>query len=198
MSTLPDVATVAARLEAQRLRIFQVMGVCSLASMAGQSVPSADAIGRLTQHFGQDVWSALEGAYETLNDIVSELDPAQILKPGEGRSPLPACGYSDDTALRILALLASVKPLAGSDGQDETFYRGRSIVERIAISAKGTDSPSIQLGIEHCADVLRFLAYVEPFEPGTWWEDPPNSPSHTVGLQIVLRAMADSLQDVKS
>jgi len=109
-------------------------------------------------------------------------------------TPLPSCGYSDSTALRILAFLASMQPLSGGGGESDEFHRGRSIIERMAISAKGTEPPSIRLEADHCADVLTFLSHVEPIEPVNWWEDPEGSPSHTVGLQFVLRTLSDSLR----
>jgi hypothetical protein len=112
-------------------------------------------------------------------------------------TPLPPCGYSDNTDRRILAFLASMQPLSGGGGESDGFHRGRSIIERMAISAKGTEPPSIWLQTDHCADVLEFLAHVEPLEPSGWWDDPEDSPSHTVGLQFVLRTLAANLREAK-
>jgi hypothetical protein len=70
--------------------------------------------------------------------------------------------YTDDTAPRILAFLASVQCLFDEDQVYEGFRRGRSLIERIAMRTEGTDSPRICLSNEECADVLHFLAQVEP------------------------------------
>jgi hypothetical protein len=109
--------------------------------------------------------------------------------------PLPACRSNDDTDRRILAFLASMQPLRGGSGEVEEFHRGRSIIERMAISAEGDGEPTIRLTAEHCADVLKYLAGVEPLEPLTWWQDPPDSPSHLVGFQFVLHVLEANLRE---
>jgi hypothetical protein len=113
------------------------------------------------------------------------------------KTPLPTstCPNTDGTMYRILAFLASVRPIRGSaDSADEDYYRGRSIIERMAISSEDTDSPTIKLTAEHCASVLQFLANVEPFEPKTWWQDSDEGPSHLVGYVFVLQTLRANLQ----
>jgi hypothetical protein len=109
---------------------------------------------------------------------------------------LPAIGISDNTGHRIRAFLASVRPLRGvADVEcDDRYQRGRALIERMAISAKGEGKPSIVLSATHCADVLRFLHHVEPLEPQRWWEDPDDSPSHLVGFMFVLQTLEKSLR----
>src|SRR5580700_667583 len=100
-------------------------------------------------------------------------------------------GYSEDTRPRILAYLASMRPLRGLEGlPDEYFDIGRELVERIADSAVGDAEPTIRLTPEQCAEILRFMGRLEPIEPRTWWENPKDAPSHVVGYQMVLRAIA--------
>jgi hypothetical protein len=108
--------------------------------------------------------------------------------------PTPKCPDTDGTAYRILAFLASVQRLSGGGSSDADFERGRSIIERMAISAEGQDDPEIQLALDHCADVLQFLSFIEPLEPESWWQDPAEGPSHLVGFQFVLRTLRANLQ----
>jgi hypothetical protein len=99
----------------------------------------------------------------------------------------------DGTANRLRAYLASMQPLRGSDGDDDIYQRGRSLIERMAISSRGDQLPSIRLTARQCADVLHFIATSEPIEPRTWWKDPENAPSHVVGFGFVLWAIHDYL-----
>ena len=55
--------------------------------------------------------------------------------------------------------------------------------------------PQIRLSAAECADVLRFMYSVEPFEPGTWLQDPADTPSHLLGFHIVLHTLADCLTE---
>jgi hypothetical protein len=108
-------------------------------------------------------------------------------------------GYTDDTAPRIRAYLASMRPLRGSEGDihyEDSYQRGRSLIERLALSAHDTDSPTLRLSAEQCADVLHFIANSEPLEPATWWRDPKEAPSHVVGFMIIVNALKDSLRSV--
>lgn len=75
---LPGRETLNDRLEAQRKRIFQVMGICGLSNIAGHA-DDMDSQG--AKHFAESVWCALELARDTLNDIAGELDPMVILDP---------------------------------------------------------------------------------------------------------------------
>src|SRR5580700_11009502 len=86
---------------------------------------------------------------------------------------------SEDTADRIRAYLASVCPLSGCDvsaartytGADDYYQRGRSLIERLALSARGTHDPTLQLTATQAADVLYFIHNSEPIAPRTWWVD---------------------------
>ena len=75
---LPNREILDGRLEAQRKRIFQVMGICGLGDIAGHA-ESMDSQGM--RHFAESVWCALQLARDTLNDIAGELDPMVILDP---------------------------------------------------------------------------------------------------------------------
>jgi hypothetical protein len=122
---------------------------------------------------------------------------ARVPKPAAGRAadrPPPA-DYTDDTGPRILAFLASMRPLRGAlvaDGED--YQRGREVIELLAARSRDTDSPGITLSVRQCADALHFLAQIEPTDPQTWWKDPKDAPSHVCGLQMVLLALEDSLR----
>lgn len=110
-------------------------------------------------------------------------------------APAPGPGYSDDTAPRIRAYLASMRPLLGGGAADsEEYHRGRSLIERLALSARGEDAPILALSRSQCADVLHFIWRSEPIEPAGWWEDPEDAPSHVVGFDFVLQALESSLR----
>ena len=113
---------------------------------------------------------------------------------------LPPIGASDQTADRIRAFLMSVRPLQGvADIEGGGRYqRGRALIERMALSAKEEEDPTIVLSPLHCADVLKFLSSVEPLEPQTWWQDPDDAPSHLVGFEFVLRTLERSLRSKES
>jgi hypothetical protein len=104
----------------------------------------------------------------------------------------------DDTDRRIRAYLASVRPLQGGSYEDDNYHRGRSLVERLALSSSGDDEPILELSPIDCANILHFVHSSEPFEPRTWWKDPEHGPSHLVGFAFVLRAVEDSLRAVGS
>lgn len=108
-------------------------------------------------------------------------------------SHLPPLGYSDDTGPRIRAYLASVLPL-GRSGVDEDYKRGRVLIERMALSARGEDDPRIELSAEDCADVLAFVRDSVPFDESTWFDEREDSPSHLCGLQFVLASVIDNLR----
>jgi hypothetical protein len=102
----------------------------------------------------------------------------------------------DATGNRIRAYLASVRPLGGvADlGTDEFYQRGRSLIERLALSAEDDALPSLRLTAAQCADVVRFIAMSEPIEPSTWWEDPEGAPSHIAGFTLLMNAVESSLR----
>jgi hypothetical protein len=95
------------------------------------------------------------------------------------------------TERRIRAYLASVVPLNELDNGAE---RGRALIEQIALSAQGDNHPPIRLSVDRCADVLDFVASVQPMEPRTWWEDPKGAPSPMVGFYLVLGTLVNSLR----
>lgn len=104
--------------------------------------------------------------------------------------------YSDDSGPRIRAYLASMRPMRGvADIYSlETYQRGRSLIEAMALTATGEDMPAIRLSAADCADILAFVSYSEPVEPGSWWKDPKGSPSHLVGYYLIVQAVQAALR----
>jgi hypothetical protein len=90
-------------------------------------------------------------------------------------------------------------PHAGVAGilSDAGYKRGRALINRLAVTAQGEDSPRLRLSASDCADILRFMSFSEPTSPRTWWKDPADAPSHVVGFNMVLNAMEDSLRQLK-
>ena len=121
---------------------------------------------------------------------------AQSAPATSDATALPPIGASDQTADRIRAFLMSVRPLQGVADIEggEKYQRGRALIERMALSAKEEEDPTIVLSPQHCADVLSFLRNIEPLAPRTWWEDPADAPSHVVGFVFVLRTLECSLR----
>ena len=107
-----------------------------------------------------------------------------------------ALGASDETADRIRAFLMSVRPLRGAShvADLDEYQCGRVTIERMANASHDTDEPEIVVTLSEAADVLKFLTWVEPFEPDHWWKDPENAPSHVCGLGFVLRTLERSLR----
>lgn len=105
---------------------------------------------------------------------------------------------NDHTSRRLLAYLASVRPLVGSSDSSRSYHRGRSVIEHMALSAVEDGDPTLPLTAIDCADVLHFVCGSEPFEPRTWWKDPEHGPSHVVGFIFVLRAIEGTLRDSAS
>jgi hypothetical protein len=100
-----------------------------------------------------------------------------------------------DTGPRIFAFLWSVRPQRGCDtNDDDEFHRGRALIERLALSAPGEGEPRMRLTQAQSADVVHFLARIEPFEPRDWWNDPEGQPSHFCGFTMVLDSIEDSLR----
>jgi hypothetical protein len=104
--------------------------------------------------------------------------------------------YFEETAQRIRAYLASVRPLRDSADLpgSEPYQSGRSLIERLALSARGTEAPTLRLTAAQCADVVHFVRCSEPLERSTWWSDPKRGPSHWVGFIFVLEAVEESLR----
>lgn len=100
----------------------------------------------------------------------------------------------DHTGRRLQAYLTSMRPLDGNYDRNDSYHRGRSLIEHLALSAMGTDDPTLPLTAIDCADILHFVCGSEPLEPRTWWKDPKYGPSHLVGFSFVLRAVEVSLR----
>jgi hypothetical protein len=128
------------------------------------------------------------------------MSKAKSTPPAKNSLRLPPVGYSEKTSARIYAYLASVRPLSGCAdiGEGQDFQRGRALIERMAMSARGMSSPTLVLSAPHCADVLRFISQTEPLEPQDWREDPEDAPCHVVGLHFVLETLARSLEKAQS
>ncbi|MGO9592984.1 MAG: hypothetical protein ACLQFF_12565 [Steroidobacteraceae bacterium] len=106
-------------------------------------------------------------------------------------------GYSDNTADAVRAYLASLQPVDGCDlTDDKSYWNGRVLIERIALSAKGEDVPTLRLSVSECADVLRFIHCSQPVRRSAWWRDPPGKPSHLIGFIMVLQVLENSLRAV--
>jgi hypothetical protein len=102
---------------------------------------------------------------------------------------------NDDTAPRLLAYLASVRPLKGWDSsEDERYDRGRCLIERMALTARGDDAPRLRMSAEQAADVLYFVHSSEPRKPTSWWKDTARGPSPVVGFVYVLNAVEANLR----
>jgi hypothetical protein len=100
---------------------------------------------------------------------------------------------------RIHAFVASMRPLRGcvfGDDIQEANRRGRTIIERLALSAKGGAIPRLLLSCAEVADVLSFIHCSEPVEPATWWRDIDAEVSHTCGYTITLEALEKSLRAI--
>lgn len=123
------------------------------------------------------------------------------LNPSRNQSATPPPGYSDASADRLRAYLASMRPRVGvailSDDIDKDLEHGRALVESLAQSARDTEPPALALSARDCADVLAFMASVDPIEPRTWWRDPENAPSHVCGFLILLDALERSLRELE-
>jgi hypothetical protein len=93
--------------------------------------------------------------------------------------------------------LASVEPIGGRAGDvsmDARYFRGRALIERMALQARGIDYPTLRLSLGDCADVTYFVGHSVPLEPSSWWHDPKDAPSHLVGFMIVLTTVEKSLR----
>ena len=97
--------------------------------------------------------------------------------------------HTDNTGARIRAFLASARPFDGAD-ELEAFITGRELIERLADCSRDTDPPGILLTLNQCADVLHFLARVEPLKALY----PKDGPSPAVGREMVLLTLEESLR----
>jgi hypothetical protein len=107
--------------------------------------------------------------------------------------------HPDRTDNRLRAYIASMRPLRGCcwrEEIEEIHQRGRVLIERLAISARGDGDPEFLLKADECADVLRYMASLEPLDPRAWWRDPSDGPSHVVGFNLLLRALERSLREI--
>lgn len=107
--------------------------------------------------------------------------------------------HPDATGAQLLALMASLRTQRGSSGlaDEDEYQRGRSVIERIAISAGNSDEEApMRLTAAQCADVLHYLDSCEPIEPRTWWDDPEEGHSHVAGFYRLIRCMEASLREL--
>lgn len=102
-----------------------------------------------------------------------------------------SCHPQDRTDARLRAYVASVESMSGTAEEDRE--RGAVLIERLAASAQGSDSPALQLTPEECADVLAWMADRQPVDPDSWWQDPKDAPSHLCGFYMLLQALEHSL-----
>lgn len=98
----------------------------------------------------------------------------------------------EHTDNRIRGYLAAVRPTSGGPPVD-SWWLGRSVIERMAIHSKDYDEPDLELTLEECADALRFVECSEPINPRAFYS-PMANPSPHVGMMFVLRAIADRLR----
>jgi hypothetical protein len=102
---------------------------------------------------------------------------------------------------RLHAYLASLRLLKGvcyNDDLEDACYRGRSLIERLALSAAGGLLPRLRLTAKEVADVLAFISSCEPVERSTCWREPKHGPSHVVGRYLLLQALEQSLRALPS
>jgi hypothetical protein len=116
------------------------------------------------------------------------------------RQPTAPAPDMDETSRRLLAYLASMRPLRGVADVygDDPYQRGRALIEQMAMMVTGTDYPPATLSPSDCADVLRFVHFSEPIDPRRWWDDPKHGPSHVVGFNIVLVVLEQSLRKARA
>jgi hypothetical protein len=109
--------------------------------------------------------------------------------------PVPESAYTEETTTEIRAYLARVCPLRDCAELDdgEEYRRGRSLIERLAISAEGKVAPTVRLSPSQCADVIFVGRNSEPADPRSWFTEPDDEPSHLLGLCVILGATERSL-----
>jgi hypothetical protein len=113
------------------------------------------------------------------------------------RSGKTAKLVSSMTSDRLRAYLLSVRQLRGTvfiPEIDERIYRGRSLIERLALSAEDEGMPDLELTSTDIADVLCFISCVEPVSRETWWTEPSDAPCHITGHMLLLQALEASLR----
>jgi hypothetical protein len=106
-----------------------------------------------------------------------------------------------NTADRIRAYLASMRPLEAGEWREDIeagIQRGHSLIERLALSAKGEDQPTMKLSPAQCADVLTYMSCVEPIDGASWWDSDLDIVSHICGYNAILDAMSDSLREIEA
>lgn len=111
--------------------------------------------------------------------------------------PAQSCDPTDRADNRIRAYLASMRgtrDVVYRDDIAEANARGRSLIERLAISAEGTDPPRMRLTAAEMADVLSFMSCTEPVDLKGWWSDTYDGPSWVCGYHAVLRSLEASLR----
>jgi hypothetical protein len=79
---------------------------------------------------------------------------------------------------------------------DERIYRGRSLIERIALSAEDEGMPDLELSSTEVANVLCFIAAAEPASRQTWWTEPRDTPCHITDHMLLLQTLEASLRQL--
>jgi hypothetical protein len=100
----------------------------------------------------------------------------------------------DATAPRLRAFVASMQPSVAEGDLYENYTDGRDLIEQLAVSATGTEPPTLRLSGRQVADVLYYLACSQPKEPVGWWKDPKQAASHVAGFTMLLNALEESLR----
>ncbi len=130
-------------------------------------------------------------------------DPPVAVAAAPGTGHEPECHPNDRTDNRIRAYLASLCRLRGvatyRDDIEDAHRRARALIERLALSAAGSDAPALRLTPDQVADVLSLMSSLEPIEPETWWRDgPEDEPSRVCGFYLLLSALAEALRSAGS
>jgi hypothetical protein len=182
--------------ETAAMHLRQAASIVDLmATLANQSVD--DPCSRLQELDVRTLSNALDATkrhIEAAEELVEDwprVPTAEVVS----RAPVPTAGYSEQTADRLRAYVASVGPMDGIEDviDDERYQNGLALIERMAASTRGTDSPRT-LSILQCADLVFFLHTTLPIDPANWWKDPKDAPSHLVGYTFVLNVIEDSLR----
>lgn len=162
----------------------------------------------------QPAASVLHGATAELDALYDQFDqwavrhefllksPQEWSRPAEAPSEQPQPSGeadSDRTADRIRAFLDRVQTLSGCVFDEErtaTHKRAQKAIERLAASAHKTEAPQATLTVAECADVLRYLADIEPVDAATWFDD--SGVSHLCGQMFIFEALERSLRGAQS
>ena len=156
------------------------------------TAPKAQSLDSLTAA-ARELAPAVEKFLAGISAVLDSQRPAPAATAAEAQHPHPA----DRTDNQIRAFLASMRPMRDVDfiePIEEANQRGRSLIERLALSAEGSGDPQLRLTAEQMADVLSFVTCSEPVDLEGWWKDTYDGPSHVCGYQAVLRIIEKTLR----